>query len=189
MQEGARCGLIHEGNIPADVPARRIDKLHPDGSPRAAWLGYRLPDDDGWARVWAPPHTPRAHAQWGGWTPAEPLLTALSPLERFVPSLYWDPDGLTFYLDIVREVRVTDHGFAFVDLYLDVTLHNGEVKTKDEDLLERLEPEEAEAARGIAHRLVGRARAGDAFFDPTIPLWSVPADAHGLPPGPMPELS
>src|SRR5712692_550411 len=97
-------------------PLVRVDKLHPDGSPRAAWLGYRLPDIDGWARVWSPPHTPRAHAQWGGWTPAEALLTALSSAERFVPSLYWDPDGLTFYLDIAREVRGTDRGFAFVDL-------------------------------------------------------------------------
>src|SRR3989442_29657 len=77
-------------------PLVRIDKLHPDGSPRAAWLGYRLPDIAGWARVWAPPHTPRAHTQWGGWTAAEPLLTALSTAERFVPSLYWDSDGFTF---------------------------------------------------------------------------------------------
>src|SRR2546428_8362754 len=99
-------------------PLVRIDKLHPDGSPRAAWLGYRLPDIAGWARVWAPPHTPRAHTQWGGWTAAEPLLTALSTAERFVPSLYWDSDGFTFYLDIVRQVRVTEHGFAFVDLYV-----------------------------------------------------------------------
>lgn len=170
-------------------PLVRIDKLHPDGSPRAAWFGYRLADVDGWARVWAPPHTPRAHSQWGGgWTPAEPLLTALSAAERFVPTLYWDADGLTFYLDIVREVRPTDHGFAFVDLYLDVILHDGRVKTKDEELLERLDPEEAELVRGVAHGLDARARAEDALFDPAAPLWSVPADVRALPPGPRPDL-
>ncbi len=164
-------------------PLVRIDKLHPDGSPRAAWHGYRLPDFDGWARVWTPPHTPRAHVN-GGWTPAEPLLTALSPGEPFVPTLYWAPEGLTFYLDIVREVRVTDRGFAFVDLYVDVILHNGGVKTKDEDLLDQLDADEAETVRGVARRLAGRARAGDLFFDPRSPLWSVPADARILPPGP-----
>jgi Protein of unknown function (DUF402) len=165
-------------------PLVRIDKLHPDGSPRAAWLGYRLPDVDGWARVWAPPHTPRAHAQWGGWTPAEPLLTALSTAERFVPTLFWDPDGLTFYNDIVREVRVTEHGFAFIDLYVDVVLHNGVVKIKDEELLERLGGSEATSARERAHLLAARAEQHDPFFDPTIPLWTVPSDAQGLRPGP-----
>jgi len=112
-----------------------------------------LPDVDGWARVWAPGNTPRAHVR-GGWTPAEPLLTALSPFECFVPTLYWDPDGLTFYLDIVREVRVTERGFAFVDLYLDVTLHNGGVTTKDEELLKRLGSVEADTVRGLARGLI-----------------------------------
>lgn len=32
-------------------PLVRVEKLHPDGSPRAAWPGYRLPDVNGWARV------------------------------------------------------------------------------------------------------------------------------------------
>ncbi len=105
-----------------------------------------------------------------------------------MPTLFWDPDGLTFYNDIVREVRVTDHGFAFVDLYVDVTLHNGRVKTKDEEHLEGLDPKEAEMVRDIANVLVARGRAGDPFFDPTIPLWTVPADAQVLPPGPALEL-
>jgi len=70
-----------------------------------------------------------------------------------------------------------------------VTLHTGGVKIKDEDLLERLDPDEAETVRGIAQQLSGRAHAGDSFFDPTTPLWSVPDDARLLPPGPEIELS
>lgn len=164
-------------------PLVRVDKLHPDGSPRAAWLGYRLPDVDGWARIWAPPHTPRAHAQWGVWTPAQPLLTAFSLAQHFVPTLHWDPDGLNFYNDIVREVRVTAGGFAFVDLYIDVSLYNGQVKVKDEELLERLDAREGAMARGVAYGLVARLGAHDPFFDTTSALWTLPSDAMDLPPG------
>ena len=166
----------------------RVDKLHPDGTPRAAWNGYRLPDVDGWARVWSPAQTPVAHAQWGNSTLASPRLTALSTAEQFVPTLFWDPDGITFYNDIVREVRATNGGFAFVDLYVDITLHNGRVKIKDEELLERLDPEEAASVRGIASILEKRASAADPLFDPNSALWTVPPDAHILPPGPMPTL-
>lgn len=112
-----------------------------------------------------------------------------STAERFVPTLFWDPDGITCYNDIAREVRVTEGGFGFVDSYVDVILHNGEVKIKDEELLERLDPEEASRVREIAYGLADRSRAGDSLFDPNIPLWTVPADARDLPPGPMLTLT
>jgi len=35
-------------------PKIRVDKLHADGSPRAAWEGYRIDDHDGAIRFWTP---------------------------------------------------------------------------------------------------------------------------------------
>lgn len=163
-------------------PSVRVDKLHPDGSSRAAWSGYRLPDVQGWMRVWTPPHTPRVHVR-GVWTPAEPLVSVFRIGQAFVPHLYWDPDGLTFYVDVVREVRVGPDAIAYVDLYVDVILHAGVVTTKDEELLERLASDEGRRVLAARDALVARARDGDALFDPSSALWHIPDDARGLPPG------
>jgi hypothetical protein len=41
----------------------RVEKRHPDGSPRAVWEAYRIDDSERVVRLWAPPRTPRTHVR------------------------------------------------------------------------------------------------------------------------------
>ena len=122
-------------------PLIRVDKLHPDGSPRAAWMGYRIEDQEGAVRIWTPGATTRIHIN-GRWSPDSPVLTAWKPGERFVCAV-WEEDTLEMYIDIVREVVVTPTRFAYVDLYVDVMHREGRTWSKDEELATKLDPNEA----------------------------------------------
>ena len=168
-------------------PKIRVDKLHPDGSPRAAWEGYRIEDADGAVRVWTPARTPRVHVN-GRWTPESPLITAWVPGEPFVVARYEDADGIAFYIDIVRECRVTPGQFAYVDLYVDVVRWHGGVTSKDEELLENLAPDEARAVLAIRDRLLSAVHAEEPPFRFDDPRWAVTPEARARAPGVALEL-
>jgi hypothetical protein len=169
-------------------PFIRLDKLHPDGSPRASWQGYRIADADGAVRVWTPARTPRIHVN-GRWTPDSPFVTAWVPGEPFVVACFEDADGIALYIDIVREVIITPTRIAYVDLYVDVILKNGVVVSKDEELLTRLDDEEARLVLRTRDLLLGAVRAGDAPFQVDHARWRVPNEDRALPPGVELELS
>jgi predicted RNA-binding protein associated with RNAse of E/G family len=163
-------------------PLIRVDKLHPDRSPRAAWHAYRIDDEGGAVRLWSPARTHRIHVN-GHWIPESPILTTWRPADRYVIASWEEADATELYVDIIREATVTASRFAFVDLYVDVMLRSGTVSTKDEDLLDRLEAREAARVLEIRDELVRAMRAGDAPFRPDDPRWSVSAEMRALPPG------
>jgi hypothetical protein len=163
-------------------PFIRIDKLHPDGSPRAAWQGYRIADADGAVRTWTPARTPRVHVN-GRWTPDSPFVTAWVPGDPFVVACFEDTDEIALYIDIVREVIVTPTRIAYVDLYVDVILNNGVTTSKDEELLTRLDGDEAQRVLTTRDRLLRAVRAGDAPFQANHARWHVPEADRALPPG------
>jgi hypothetical protein len=163
-------------------PRIRVDKLHPDGSPRASWEAYRIEDCDGAVRIWTPAHTTRIHVN-GRWTPASPILTAWKPGEPFVAAVWEEADDIELYIDIVREVSVTSARFAYVDLYVDVMYRAGRTWSKDDDLAAKLEPDEARQVLERRDALVRAVSAGDPPFRFDDPRWQVPAAARTLPPG------
>jgi len=163
-------------------PKIRVDKLHADGSPRAAWEGYRIDDHDGAIRFWTPGGTPRIHVN-GHWAPDSPFITAWRPGEPFVTARWEEADGMELYIDIVREVIVTPTRFAFVDLYVDVLLKNGEVRSKDEELVSRLAPEEARSVIATRDALLASVRAGTAPWFMDHARWRVSEDVRALVPG------
>ncbi len=169
-------------------PFIRVDKLHPNGSPRASWQGYRIADTDGAVRVWTPARTPRIHVN-GRWTPDAPFVMTWVPGEPFVVACFEDADGIALYIDIVREVIITPVRIAYVDLYVDVILKNGVVVSKDEELLTRLDAGEAHGVLRTRDHLLRAVRAGDGPFQMNHPRWQVPDEDRALPPGVELELS
>jgi hypothetical protein len=169
-------------------PLIRVDKLHPDLSPRAAWEAYRIDDVDGTIRLWAPPLTPRIHVN-GHWLPENPILTTWKAGEPFVVASWEEADATELYVDIVREVIVTDTRFAYVDLYVDVMLREGKVWSKDEERLSGLDPDEAERVIAIRDTLLHAMRAGGPPFRLSDARWTVSREARALPPGRELELA
>jgi hypothetical protein len=168
-------------------PKIRVDKLHPDRSRRASWEGYRIADADGAVRIWTPGRTTRIHVN-GRWTPDSPILTAWKPGEPFVAAV-WEEDSLELYIDIVREVTVTDALFAYVDLYVDVMYRDGRTWSKDEELVSALASDEARWVLERRDALIRDVSAGEPPFRFGHPRWSVPAEARALPPGAELSLS
>ena len=163
-------------------PTIRVNKLHADLTPRAAWQAYRIPDADGFVRLWTVPRTPRTHVN-GRWVPDSPLVTAWRPGDRFVVNRYEDADVVGLYIDIVRDVHVTPTQFDYIDQYVDVLSYGGRVWSKDEELLHRLSADEGRDVLRIRDELLGAVRMGAAPFDIDHARWRVPADALTLPPG------
>lgn len=163
-----------------EYPLVRVDKLHPDGSPRASWYGYRLPDIDGAVRVYRPPLTRTIHVL-GLWTPEKGGVSAFHRDWRFAVHQH-TKEGSHLYIDVVRGVEIRRDSIAYTDLYLDVMSNPDGVREKDEELLQRLEPKEAEAARAVRdeiHRLMAD---GFPALQREGPFWQVPEDALALRP-------
>lgn len=163
-------------------PLVRLDKLHPDGSPRASWYGYRIPDRDGAMRVYAPPHTRRIHVG-GSWTPRGWGVSAFHPDWRFVPHRWVDGEATGMYIDVVRSTAVHRDRVEYVDLYLDLSIRgDGAVSEKDEDLLGRLSESEAASVRATRDDLRARIARAEVPFSVEPSFWEVPEDARALPP-------
>lgn len=170
------------------TPLIRVDKLHPDGSPRASWQAYRIPDADGAVRLWTPPRTPRIHVN-GQWTPDGGFVTAWTPGEHFVVACHSARGEFALYIDIVRAVRVSASRFAYTDLYVDVLHDHGRAWSKDEERLAELDPEEARSVITTRDALLRAVRAGDPPFVRGHPRWSIADDVRALPVGTLLELA
>jgi hypothetical protein len=162
-------------------PLIRVEKLHPDGSTRAAWEAYRIEDQDGAVRVWTPVGAVVIHVN-GRWVREFPSLQAWKPGERFVAAV-WEEQSLEMYIDIVREVIVTPNRFAYVDLYVDVMLRDGRTWSKDEDLAEQLDTAERDRVLATRDELLGAVRSGQPPFRFGDPRWRFPDGVRSLPPG------
>lgn len=163
-----------------DYPLVRVDKLHPDGSPRASWYGYRIPDRGGAVRVYAPPRTRRIHAA-GIWTPPGWMVSAFHADWGFVPHHWVDGASRGTYIDIVRSATVYADRVEYIDLYLDLSIRDGAVFEKDEELLERVSEAEATAARASRDAVRERIAREQAPFASDASFWDVPDDAKALP--------
>lgn len=164
-----------------DHPVVRVDKLHPDGSPRASWYGYRLPDADGAARVYRPGGARKIHVH-GLWTPAESEVSAFHPEWRYAVHRYEKDGASHLYIDIVRSVDIRRDSITYVDLYLDLMVEPDGVREKDEELLVRLAADEAAGARRTRDEIRRLIAGGFPALQCDGPFWSVPADAMALPP-------
>lgn len=163
-------------------PRIRVEKRHPDGTPRAAWEAYRIDDHDGAVRLWAPARTPRIHVN-GRWVPDGPILTTWRPGESFVTAWWQEADATELYVDIVREAVVTPTSFAYVDLYVDVMLRDGITRSKDEALLAQLDEDEAERVLAIRDDVIAVMGSGRSPFHLGDPRWRVRDDVLVLAPG------
>lgn len=163
-------------------PRIRVEKRHPDGSPRAAWEAYRIDDSDGAVRLWAPARTPRVHVN-GHWVPDSPILTTWRPGEPFVIASWEETDAIELYVDIVREATITPTVFSYIDLYVDVMLRDGRAWSKDEELLVDLGAAEAARVLAIRDDLLLAMRSGTPPFDLSDPRWRVKSPVRGLGPG------
>lgn len=163
-------------------PRIRVEKLHPDGSPRAAWEAYRIDDCEGAIRLWAPPRTPRVHVN-GHWAPDSPILTTWRPGEMFVIATWEETDATELYVDIVREATIAPTAFSYIDLYVDVMLRDGRAWSKDEELLSALSPEEAARVLAIRDELLNAMRSGTPPFNLSDPRWRVDPRIRELSPG------
>ena len=168
-------------SIEVGYPLVRIDKLHPDGSPRASYYGYRIPDSGGAARVYRPARTRTIHVL-GLWTPAKPGVSAFHPEWRFASHRHTRDGAAYLYIDMVRSVDIRRDAIAYVDLYLDVLVGPDGLREKDEELLGRLEAEEAASVRRTRDEVRGLIASGFPALQPDGPFWDVPADALALPP-------
>jgi predicted RNA-binding protein associated with RNAse of E/G family len=163
-------------------PLIRVDKLHPDRTPRAAWQAYRIDDEGGAVRLWSPARTHRIHVN-GHWIPDSPILTTWRPGDPYVIASWEEADATELYVDIIREATVTASRFAYVDLYVDVMLRDGNVSSKDEELLRRLEADEARRVLETRDALMQAMRAGEPPFTLDDARWEVAAEIRALPPG------
>ena len=163
-------------------PLIRVDKLHPDRTPRAAWQAYRIDDEDGAVRLFSPPRTHRVHVN-GHWIPDTPILTTWRPGDPYVIASWEEADATELYVDIIREATITETRFAYIDLYVDVMLRDGVVSSKDEDLLRHLEAAEAKHVVEVRDALTRAMSAGEPPFSVGHARWKVPAHIRALPPG------
>ncbi len=167
--------------IGVTYPAVRIDKLHPDGSPRASWYGYRLPDRDGAARVFRPGGARKIHVH-GLWTPVESEVSAFHPDWGFAVHRFAIGDASHLYIDVIRSVQVRRGSIEYVDLYLDVMVGPDGVREKDEELLVRLADDEVARVRRTRDEIRRLIATGFSALQRDGPFWEVPIDAQALPP-------
>jgi len=162
-------------------PLIRMEKRHPDGSPRAVWEAYRIPDHGGAVRLWTPVSAIVTHVN-GRWVREFPSLSVWMPGDRFVAAV-WEEQSLEMYVDIVREVIVTRASFTYVDLYVDVMQRDGRTWSKDEELALNLDASERQRVLATRDELLSAMRAATPPFRFRDPRWHVPDDVRRLPPG------
>lgn len=162
-------------------PPVRLRKTRPDGSVRISWYGYRLADYGGFARLFAPRRTPRLHAG-GSWAPDGVSIAAIDPSRPYVVHWWKDDEQVGFYVDTARSIQIADDVITYVDLFLDLSFHDGRWKVLDEEELALASPEDADAAtraRGEVETLIRR---DDEIFRFDGKLWAIPGDALELMP-------
>lgn len=160
----------------------RLRKLRPDGTVRASWWGYLLDERGGFTRLFVPPLTPRLHTA-GTWAPDGVSVAAFDPARPYVVH-WWSGihEGEGFYVDAARTIEIGSDTISYVDLFVDMSFHDGSWHTLDEDELVLASADDALAATGAlgeARRLIA---ATDPLFDLRSELWTYPPEARALPP-------
>ena len=163
-------------------PLIRIDKRIPDGSIWQTRRAYRLPDAEGWVRVYGPAGTLWSNPL-GGWETEHDGISLFHVTRPFTISCHGPATAKRFYIDIAQCVRVTAELVEFFDLFLDVMIDaSGAVSEKDEHQLAAL-PSDLRTfalhARDEVRRLIA---ARDRLFDARAPFYLLPDGAAALPP-------
>jgi hypothetical protein len=162
-------------------PVIRLEKLHPDGSPRRIGRGYLLDEVEGITRVYTPVGTRFWHVN-GVWTTETAWISAFRGGWQFVVHRSFPPGHDGFYVDVAREVRIADGVAAFIDLYVDVLAHRGRIWEKDHEKLSALSAEEAATTLAIATDVRGKLARGEHVFHAGHRVWDRPVGAAALPP-------
>src|SRR5690348_1192072 len=163
-------------------PVIRHEKRHPDGSLRRVGLGYLLEPIGEVTRIYVPAGSRLVHTN-GVWIPDTNAVSLFCPTWLFVPHYIEDAGDPRFYIDMARDVTVTDEVLSFIDLYVDIgvsRIHG--VTDKDDELLVRLSEGEAAQVRERRDELLAQIAMGDPLFDPATALWQIPDEARALPP-------
>lgn len=162
----------------------RVDKRIPDGSIWQSRNGYRLPDHEGWVRVFDQAGT-RWSNRLGGWKQEHPGVTVVHPDRAFVVSCHGPEGAKRFYIDVARLPTISTAVIDFVDLFLDVMIDpSGHVTEKDEDQLLALTLEEAALARRVRDEVRRLIASENPLFDPRGPYYAIPTAVAELPPAP-----
>lgn len=162
-------------------------KVQPDGVVRWSWNAYRIPDHEGFARVFMPARTPRRHAG-GIWDQGGPSVAAIDHARPYVVH-WWRTDGRTgFYVDTARSIDIAVDAITYVDLFLDLRLQDGVWQVLDEDELVMASAADAARARRSHAEVERLIASGDPLFDLAADIWRIPVDAETLPPRDAPPL-
>ena len=163
-------------------PLIRVDKRIPDGSIWQTRRAYRLPDVDGWVRVYGPTGTFWSNPL-GGWATEHPGISLFHPERPFTISCHGPAAAKRFYVDIMHRFRATPELVEFFDLFLDVMVDaSGAVSEKDEHQLAALSPELRTFACDARDEVRRRIGARDPLFDSATPFYRLPNDAAVLAP-------
>jgi Protein of unknown function (DUF402) len=159
----------------------RLRKLKADGTAYISWNCYRLPDHDGFVRLFVPRGTPRLHAK-GSWTPEGVSIAAIHPELPYVVHWWRSETRGGFYVDAARSVDVRADTVSYVDLYLDLAYEGQDWLLLDEDELAAASEEDARHARDAIEQVRNLIASGSSLFDEGGDMWRVPPDAMKLEP-------
>ena len=162
-------------------PLVRLRKLKADGAVYVSWNCYRLPDQDGFVRLFVPQGTPRLHAK-GSWTPEGVSIAAVHLERPYVVHWWRSQKRAGFYVDAARSVQVRRGTVSYVDLYLDLAYEGQDWLLLDEDELAAASEEDARHARDAIEQVRQLIAAGSSLFDDDGMMWRVPPDALDLDP-------
>jgi hypothetical protein len=157
-----------------------LRKLKADGAVYVSWNCYRLPDQDGFVRLFVPRGTPRLHAK--GWTPEGVSIAAIHPQRPYVLHWWRSETRGGFYVDAARSVDVRSDTVSYVDLYLDLAYEGQDWLLLDEDELAAASEKDARQARDAIEQVRQLIAAGSSLFDEGDGMWRVPPDAMELGP-------
>jgi hypothetical protein len=167
-------------------PIVRVSKRIPDGSVWQRYRAYRLPDVQGFARVYLPAGT-RWWNPLGGWVtpPGSRGVNVFHPSHPFAISCHGPEGAKRFYIDIVRASTIAEDVIEYLDLYLDVMIDAaGSVTEKDEEHLHRLDVSEQSSVRRARDDVRARIAAKDPLFDAQSEYFALPPGAAALEPLP-----
>jgi hypothetical protein len=165
----------------------RLRKLKADGAVYISWSCYRLPDHDGFVRLFVPRGTPRLHTK-GSWTPEGVSIAAMHPDRPYVVHWWRSDTRGGFHVDAARSVELRADTASYVDLYLDLAYEGQDWLLLDEDELAAASEADAQLAREAIEQVRRLIAAGSPLFDPTSKMWRIPEDVTNLEPRPVLRL-
>lgn len=96
---------------------------------------------------------------------------------------WWEGEGgRGFYVDMARSIKIDQRAVSYVDLFLDLSFHDGKWSVLDEDELALALPDDATTARSAQREVERLIAQADPLFDFDHALWAVPSGADRLRP-------